>query len=459
MAANLNLLSFAEAGTSQQVRECLEGLGYAVAPLEGRFWLNREDLLEGATVALFSPPALDPVRVSDLLDRIDAKSTLTLLYGADDVDQELLCFSDELAFWPCGIAELDGRLRRLYQRVGTGGCVQKSPADTDSLAELNLIGRSPPFRAVLANVRRIAGFNLPILLQGETGTGKEVLARAIHYLGPRQNAAFVPVNCGAIPAELMESEFYGHTRGAFTDAKQARTGLVELADGGTLFLDEIDSLCARGQVSLLRFLQNQEFRSVGGRTIKQANVRVVAAGNRPLKDLVQQEEFREDLYYRLSVFPLELPPLRRRGDDVLELARHFLDRYSRLYGTGRHGFSADAVAWLSHYAWPGNVRELENSVHRACLLSSDEQITAHCLMADSPVDPEFPVLPGGATEELEKFAIAKQHAVERFERRYLEDMMRRTKGNVSAAACLAGKERRAFGKLLKKHGLCRQNFS
>jgi DNA-binding NtrC family response regulator len=459
MAASLKLLSFAKSGAHRQVRCCLEVLGYTVDSLDGWTWLDRSNRLGGTTVALFSTPVPDQALLPDLLDRIDASSTLTLLAGQGEVDEGLLCFSDELAFWPCASTELDRRLRRLCQRAGTSEPIPDACPAPDCFEQLNLIGHSPQFKAVLASIKRISAFDLPILLQGETGTGKELLARAIHYLGPRQNGAFIPVNCGSIPADLIESELYGHAKGAFTDAKRTQSGLVELADGGTLFLDEIDSLSSRGQVSLLRFLQNQEFRPLGGRSFKQANVRIVAAGNRPLRELVEQGEFREDLYYRLGVFPIELPPLRRRDGDVLELAGHFLSRYSRLYGKGLRRFSPEALSWLDKYPWPGNVRELENAVHRACLLAGGEQITPRTLTPELPSggDCQFPA--DTDPETLQLFAVAKQHAVERFERSYLETVMQRTGGNVSAAARLAGKERRAFGKLLKKHGLCRQRYS
>ena len=318
-----------------------------------------------------------------------------------------------------------------------------------------MIGDSTAFRSVLARVQRISLCDAAVLLQGDTGTGKEVLARAIHYLGTRQDAAFVPVNCGAIPPNLFETEFFGHTRGAFTDAKQAHTGLVELAHHGTLFLDEVDSLSAQGQVSLLRFLQNQEFRPIGAHQFKQVDVRIVAAGNRPLKELVRRGEFREDLFYRLNLFSLQLPPLRLREDDSVTLAHHFLQKFSHRYGLSHLSLSAESLAWLRQYDWPGNVRELENTIHRACLLAQDREITLSDLAGDVLNAPDVSMC---GAPMVECFADAKQYAVECFERKYLESLLQKTRGNVSEAARLAGKERRALGKLLKKHSLCREDF-
>ena len=392
--------------------------------------------------------------MSSVAQRLDAESLLAIFAGGVEIDQSLLCLSAELAFWPCCNDELGHRLKRLQQRR-RGETHSSEIPDLGRFRRLNLVGDSVAFHLVLSRVQRIANCDAPVLLQGETGTGKEVIARAIHYLGARQDAAFVPVNCGAIPPTLFESEFFGHARGAFTDARQARVGLVELAHQGTLFLDEVDSLSPQGQVSLLRFLQNQEYRPVGGQNFKQADVRIVAAGNRPLKALVKQGEFREDLFYRLNLFTIDMPSLRHRDDDSVILARHFLDRFKQRYNLGHGGLSPNALAWLRNHHWPGNVRELENTIHRACLLAQGRDITANDLVEELAGAP-----PEEYTEETvaESFVDAKQHAVESFERRYLESLMRKVRGNVTLAARLAGKERRALGKLLKKHGLCRERF-
>ena len=455
MGAELTFLSFDNTDASRQLQGCLEGLGYSVRAFEGVNWLVDTTPSETSTVALFGPEPVKNDVMPRLVKRVDVDHLLAVFAQGVDIDRGLLCLGAELAFWPCCNEELSHRLTRLEQRW------RGEPADDDiaqlgSFRQLNLVGDSTAFQHVLSRVQRIANCQAPVLLQGETGTGKEVIARAIHYVGARQNAAFVPVNCGAIPAALFESEFFGHVRGAFTDAKQAQVGLVELAHGGTLFLDEIDSLSPQGQVSLLRFLQNQEYRPVGSRHFKQADVRIVAAGNRPLKASMQAGEFREDLYYRLNLFTIDLPPLRYRDDDSVTLARYFLNRFVRRYSLGQAALSPDALAWLRNYHWPGNVRELENAMHRACFLAQGRDITVSDLIDDQGA--AF----GEAQREdslAESFADAKHHAVERFERHYLQSLMEKARGNVSLAARYAGKERRALGKLLKKHGLSKEDFA
>jgi DNA-binding NtrC family response regulator len=237
------------------------------------------------------------------------------------------------------------------------------------------IGRSPAFLRVLDLIDRFSRCDAPVLIQGETGTGKELAARAIHYSGARRNAPFLPVNCGAIPETLVESELFGHVRGAFTDAREARSGMVAQAEGGTLFLDEIEALEARGQVALLRFLQNLEYRPVGSSTSKLANVRVVAACNGDLAELARRGICRRDLFFRLNVFVLDMPPLRVRGDDVTLLAEAFAERFCRRYGMPRIKLDPACLDCLAAYDWPGNVREFENIVHSPDARSSPEPST------------------------------------------------------------------------------------
>jgi DNA-binding NtrC family response regulator len=454
MVAILNFLTFSDTDASRQVKGCLEGLGYSVQTFERLNWHVDDLLSDQSTVALFGPAPINKDLMSRLAHRLDVENLLAVFAGNADIEQSLLGLSAELAFWPCCNEELRHRLIRIEQRR-RGKVVHQETANLERFCSLNLVGNSAAFQLVLRRVQRIANCDASVLLQGETGTGKELIARAIHYLGARQDAAFVPVNCGAIPPALFESEFFGHARGAFTDARQEHTGLVELANQGTLFLDEIDSLGPQGQVSLLRFLQNLEYRPVGGKHFRQADVRIVAAGNRPLKTLVMQGEFREDLFYRLNLFTIDLPSLRHRDDDSVTLAYYFLDRFISRYHLDETLLSQNALAWLRSYHWPGNVRELENAMHRACLLAQGRIITVSDLMEDVV---ETQAVDTDGQTVTESFAEAKQHAVERFERHYLECLMRKAQGNVTLAARFAGKERRALGKLLKKHGFCRENY-
>jgi DNA-binding NtrC family response regulator len=320
-----------------------------------------------------------------------------------------------------------------------------------------LLGTSPRFRAALALVQRVAPTEAGVLIRGETGTGKELAARAIHYWSPRSGGPFVPVNCGAIPDSLVEAEFFGHMRGAFTDARDRRAGLIAQARGGTLFLDELETLSPRGQVTLLRFLQDQEYRPVGGEVVRDADVRIVGATNADLGAAAARGEFRHDLLFRLDVLTVDLPPLRARGDDVALLAEAFLERLCRRYGRATARLHPDAVARLRAHDWPGNVRELENLIHRELLLADGEEIRLESLQPQqAAVADESDASPAPLTQR--SFREAKACAVDAFERAYIAELLTRANGNVSLAARLAGKERSRLGKLLRKHGLCGAAF-
>lgn len=310
-------------------------------------------------------------------------------------------------------------------------------------ASRQIIGQSPTLRAQLQKLPLIAGCNAHVLISGETGTGKELFARAVHYLGPRADKPFIAVDCGAIPAELIENEFFGHERGAYTSANRAQRGLVEEAAGGSLFLDEIESLPLAMQAKLLRFLQEKEYRSLGSSKVRRADIRIIAATNTPLEEAIRNGKFRTDLYYRLHVLSLTLPPLRDRREDIPALARHFLEIYAREYGRPASDFAEEAMQRLQSYAWPGNARELQNVVQRAVLQASAATI--------QPADlslPEAPSEPVG-----ESFRTRKARFVAGFERDYLKSLLNTHHGNVSAAARSARKDRRALWELLRKHRL------
>jgi DNA-binding NtrC family response regulator len=323
-----------------------------------------------------------------------------------------------------------------------------SPADNSNAtyAQLNLIGESPAFLDCLRLIRRMAACDATVLIQGETGTGKELAARAIHYLGPRRSAPFIPVNCGALPESLVESELFGHVRGAFTDARETCAGVIAQAEGGTLFLDEVEALGLHAQVALLRFLQEREYRPIGGQLVRGAKVRVVASANVDLTVIAENGTFRQDLLFRLNVLPLTLPPLRDRGEDVATLAETFLRRFSRQYGQPQKTLDADSASFLSRHTWPGNVRELENLIHRQVLLS------------DSTVIRLVPERTEGDGAE-STFREAKARAIAEFERRYVVTLLLRTRGNISLAARLSGKERSRLCKMVKKYGLERARFA
>ena len=326
----------------------------------------------------------------------------------------------------------------------------------DAQAHGEIIGASPAFLVTLAQIRRVAASEAPVLIEGETGTGKELAARAVHYWGVRRIGPFVPINCGALPDHLLEAELFGHERGAFTDAKLARRGLLAQAHGGTLFLDEVDALSPKAQVTLLRFLQDQRYRPLGSSRELQSDVRIVAATNQPLADALTLGHFRADLMYRLKILHVELPPLREREGDAQLLARHFVTELGAKYQLPPKAFDAATLAWIRSAQWPGNVRELENWVHRELLMADGPTIRAapgsgpHDRVADSAQPHD-----AAPVAMISTFRRAKAEAVRRFEREYALMVMKQAHGNVTRAAHLAGKERRAFGKLLKKHGIDR----
>jgi two-component system response regulator AtoC len=288
--------------------------------------------------------------------------------------------------------------------------------------------RSDELSEVYATVESLAGLNSTVLLRGESGTGKEVIARLIHRSGPRSRGNFVPINCGAIPESLIESELFGHEQGAFTDAKQRMKGKLEIADGGTLFLDEVDELPPRAQVSLLRFIQELVVVPLGSNRRIRVDVRIVAATNKNLEQLVQEERFRSDLYYRINVIPLDLPPLRRRREDILPLARWFLARFSEEHGRPPRSFSAEAEQALLSYQWPGNIRELRNCIERASIISRSSTVKAESLFLPKGCQE------AGTAPAEECFARLGVMPLRELEERYIRWAVEQLDGNRSRAA-------------------------
>jgi two-component system, NtrC family, response regulator GlrR len=321
---------------------------------------------------------------------------------------------------------------------------------------MKCIGTSPAFLQALKLIKRFAVCDTAVLILGETGTGKELAARSIHYHSARHDQPFVPVNCGALPDSLVESEFFGHVGGAFTDAREARAGLVAHAKHGTLFLDELEALSLRAQAVLLRFLQDHEYRPVGGTRSYQAHVRIVGSSNADLRTLVRKNLFRDDLLFRLNGLTVELPPLRTRGTDVVLLAREFVHRLNQQNGTEPNDLSPNVLLVLQGYDWPGNVRELQNVIQQAYLL------------AEGPTITEVNGIPSQCREEeaanagaslYPPFTMAKAHAIATFEVTYLMALLQHTRGNLSKAADICGKDRSDLSRLLKKHQLERTQFT
>ncbi len=309
----------------------------------------------------------------------------------------------------------------------------------------NIIGQSGVMQEIFRSVEKVINSNVTVLLQGESGTGKELIARAIHnHSDSRKKAPFVAVNCTALPESLLESELFGHEKGAFTGAANRRVGKFELANGGTVFLDELAEMSPAIQAKLLRVLQEREFERLGGNEMVKVDIRLISATNKNLEDEVRKGNFREDLYYRVSVFPIRLPSLRERKEDIPILAAHFLNRYCERERKKVHGIQSNALKVLMSYHWPGNVRELENAIERAVVITSSEEITLH----DIP-----PHIAAIGQEEI----IQPESTLPRWIEQVEEDVMRRTllecEGNISQAAKRLGIGRATIYRKAKKYNL------
>jgi DNA-binding NtrC family response regulator len=313
----------------------------------------------------------------------------------------------------------------------------------------SLIGKSPAMHQVFNMITRVAEGESNVAIIGESGTGKELVARSLHAHSLRKTSAFVPVNCGALPENLFESELFGYEKGAFTGAFRRKPGLLEYADGGTFFLDEICELSPTLQVKLLRMLQDKKIRRVGGTDLIDVDVRIISASNRNLEEALSSGQLREDLYYRLNVISIRLPSLRDRLEDIPLLVRHFIEKYSKLTPKNITGIDSRALNCLENYHWPGNVRELENVIERAVTLAKDEEIAVTDLSENliQKNDNGF-----GAQYEL-PFDQARAQLLQRFERCYLVKLLERHQGNVTSASDESGITRRTFHRMLQTHNL------
>jgi len=325
-------------------------------------------------------------------------------------------------------------LEREYRELQQG---QRSDVFED------MLGTSPQMQSVFAFIRKVAGTNVPVLLLGESGTGKEMAAAAIHHRSARKDGPFVAINCNAIPENLLESELFGHEKGAFTGAHVQRKGLLETAGGGTLFLDEIGELPPAIQVKLLRFLQEQRLQRVGGRQEIQVDTRLVAATNADLKELIDSGKFREDLYFRLAVVTIRLLPLRERGEDIVFLAREFLQRYAAQNGRRKLVFAPDALRAIARYSWPGNVRELQNRVKRGVIMTNGSRLTGKDLEL-------------GQEQDVASSATSLKQAREQVEREMIQQALKKNSGRITSAAADLGISRPTLYELMEKLGIAKE---
>jgi len=317
----------------------------------------------------------------------------------------------------------------------------------------NIITINPLMQEIIDYSIKIANFDFTVLIYGESGVGKELFARAIHEASQRRNNVFLPVNCATISKDVMESEFFGAKKGVYTGAEKDRPGILELADGGTIFLDEISELPLVLQAKFLRFLQDKEVRRIGDVSAKKVDVRVIAATNKDLKELVNQEKFREDLYYRLEGIKIEIPPLRERKEDIPVLAYYFLEEFNKKYNTDVKGFSKDALEALINYSWSGNVRQLQNVVNETCIIAfaKGQFIELNHLPKEITGIEDKHVM-------IFDYNLAKKMNDTNFTTKYLRNLLSFTKGNISQAAKLANIERQSLQKLLKKYNVDPQEF-
>lgn len=435
--------------------------GYALvssdrtAPFIDTIKKNNVDIVIADLAHLYSISA-------DFLDVAARINPLLVVIGySNTASEELTCAErDNLLTLPkpLNLDELESLVMRAreYQTMHSTNNPPEGCVEQHQLLSSTMIGTSTPMRELFEMITKVAGSNATVLIQGESGTGKELAARALHQLSDRSSKNFVPVNCAAIPDDLLESELFGHVKGSFTGAYANRAGRFEMADRGTLFLDEIGDMKANLQVKLLRVLQNREFEPVGASKSQKVDVRIVAATNKNLEEMVANRDFREDLFYRLSVIPVMIPPLRERRGDIPLLIQAFLTRFN---SDKRHvvkGFSREVLDILSSYEWPGNVRELENLVERLVILKGSGVVTPDDLpekyLSGKPaLQVQVAGLP--LDNQLPEQGICLNSAVDEFENRLILQALARTGGNKKEAALLLNLKRTTLIEKLKKKNL------
>jgi len=397
-------------------------------------------------------PGMDGFEVLSRITECDEEATVIIMTGYGSIDSVVQAMKGGATDYlgkPLDLNHLEIVLQKALKGRRQNeelSLLKKQLIDQGSFE--GLVGVSPPMQRVYELIRKLADSDTTVLIQGETGTGKELVARGMHNLSSRREKGFMAINCGALPESILESELFGHERGAFTGAVKQKYGLIEQAEGGTLFLDEIEEMSSALQVKLLRAIQEREVLRVGGDRPISVDFRLVAATNVDLRERMEEEAFRADLFYRLSVVTVDLPPLRERPGDIPLLAEHFARLLAERSGREVRGIAPEAMQVLQGYRWPGNVRELENAVEQALVLSHGIRIE----VGDLPKHLELPLQ---EAEGEEYHLLPFRQAREAFERRYFEEALARANGVVAEAARTAGMPRQYFYEKMKRHGISR----
>jgi DNA-binding NtrC family response regulator len=391
-------------------------------------------------------PDMDGLEVLQRLSQDHPDTVVIMITGYPNIEDAVASIKQgalDYLVKPFHLNHLESLVTKAQETMHHRVAAQPMPDEEQTASSLEaLVGKSPAMQTVFGKIKRAAPSDSTVLLTGESGTGKELVARAIHQLSPRRTEEFVPVDCSALVETLLESELFGHVKGSFTGAHQTKHGLFELANHGTFFFDEIANLSLNIQAKLLRVIQEREFMQVGSQKRLKLDIRIIASSNRDLREAIKAGDFREDLFYRLSVIPIHLPPLRERTGDIPLLVDHFIRKYNQKSKRQVKGVSAASMKMLTLYPWPGNVRELEHTIERILILEDGDLIQPEHL----------PSFISGRQGDFQVFSDGEL-TLEELERRYLQFILRRTKGNQSEAARLLGINRKTLGQKIQKYNL------
>jgi len=444
-----------EPTTRRLISHWAEKYGYKVKSFEGGEQCL-EALSEGPDVVCLDimMPGLDGIEVLKRIQMIDPELPVIMVTARDSLEVAVEAMRQGAYDYipkPVDRNRLRSSLKKAVERYSMAKEINQLRKQlTRTYSFDNIVGKGPAMESVFKQIEKVLDNSINIFIQGESGTGKELVARAIHYHGLRRHGPFEAVNCGAIPENLQESELFGHEKGAFTGATQSQVGKVEMAQGGTLFLDEVGEMSPALQIKLLRFLQNKSFERVGGRKEIKVDIRIISATNKVLEREVESGNFREDLYYRLVVYPIKIPPLRDRKDDLPALVHHFLEKYREETGKHIEGMDHRVMEALMSYGWPGNVRELENVIYRGVVMSESQRLQ----LSNLPQE----IIDSASAEETDRpkkgiDLALKIVPMKTVEKRAMLHALNVTQGNLAVAAKELGMGRATFYRKVDKYGL------